>query len=47
MRTDRGLRVALREARAPALERLAGAPGLTRVTVRATTLEDVYFAVTA
>jgi ABC-2 type transport system ATP-binding protein len=47
MRTDRGLRVALREARAPVLEQLAGVPGLSRVTVRATTLEDVYFAVTA
>ncbi len=46
IRTDRGYRVALRDAHAPALERLAAAPGLTRVTVRETTLEDVYFAVT-
>jgi ABC-type multidrug transport system ATPase subunit len=44
LRTDRGYRVGLRGSREPVMELAGGAPGITRLALRASTLEDAYFA---
>jgi ABC-2 type transport system ATP-binding protein len=44
VRTERGFRVGLQDAREAIVELAASAPGIERFTLRPTTLEDVYFA---
>ena len=44
LRTERGFRVGLRGPREPVVELAGGAPGITRLLLRASSLEDVYFA---
>jgi ABC-2 type transport system ATP-binding protein len=44
LRTERGYRVGLRGPREPVMELAGGAPGITRLSLRPSSLEDVYFA---
>ncbi len=44
LRTERGYRVGLRGPREPVIELAGGAPGITRLSLRPSSLEDVYFA---
>jgi ABC-2 type transport system ATP-binding protein len=44
LRTDRGYRAALRGPREPVVELAGGAPGISRLVLRPSSLEDVYFA---
>ena len=44
LRTERGYRVGLRGPREPVVELAGGAPGITRLSLRPASLEDVYFA---
>lgn len=44
LQTDRGYRVGLRGPREPVVELAGGAAGITRLSLRAGSLEDVYFA---
>jgi hypothetical protein len=43
VRTERGHRVGVDGPREPLAELVAGLPGVTRFTIRSSTLEDVYF----
>jgi hypothetical protein len=46
MRTNRGFRVGLSGSREAVVELAGSAPGIKRFTLRPSTLEDVYFALT-